>query len=237
MLTRIPIAFLAGLVSVAFPCVLPLVPGYLSAVSAVEASRIGEPGTARRVALATLPFAVGFTLVFVALGAAAAAVAEVLGPRSQAHVAGFVLVVFGLGFMRLLPLPERLVGGGMLVRARESGSRALLGATFAVCAAPCIGGVLAGILVLAGDAGTVARGAVLLFFYAAGIASAFLLVALAFTTAMGAFRWVRDRAHVLQAVSGAALLVLGLLLFFDRYWWLQVAFNRALEALGLDDAL
>lgn len=237
MLTRIPIAFVAGLLSVAFPCVLPLVPGYLSAVSAVEASRIGEPGTARRVALASLPFALGFTVVFVALGAGAAAVAEVLGPRSQAHVAGLVLVVFGLGFMRLLPLPERIVGGGVLVRARATGSRALLGAAFAVCAAPCIGGVLAGILVLAGDAGTVTRGAVLLFFYAAGIASAFLLVALAFTTAMGALRWVRDHAELLQLVSGAMLVALGLLLFFDRYWWLQVAFNRALEALGLDDAL
>lgn len=237
MLTRIPIAFVAGLLSVAFPCVLPLVPGYLSAVSAVEASRIGEPGTARRVALASLPFALGFTVVFVALGAGAAAVAEVLGPRSQAHVAGFVLVVFGLGFMRMLPLPERIVGGGVLVRARATGSRALLGAAFAVCAAPCIGGVLAGILVLAGDAGTVTRGAVLLFFYAAGIASAFLLVALAFTTAMGALRWVRDHAELLQLVSGAMLVALGLLLFFDRYWWLQVAFNRALEALGLDDAL
>ena len=234
---RIPIAFLAGLLSVAFPCVLPLVPGYLSAVSAVEASRIGQPGTARRVTLATLPFALGFTVVFVALGAAAAATAELLGQRSQAHVAGLVLVVFGLGFMGLLPLPERIVGGGMLLRARGTGSRALLGAAFAVCAAPCIGGVLAGILVLAGDSGTVARGAVLLFFYAAGIASAFLLVALAFTTAMGAFRWVRDRAHVLQFVGGAMLVALGLLLFFDRYWWLQVTFNRALEALGLDDAL
>jgi cytochrome c-type biogenesis protein len=237
VLSRIPIAFLAGLLSIAFPCVLPLVPGYLSAVSAVEASRLGQPGTARRVALATLPFALGFTVVFVALGVAAAAVAEVLGARSQAQVAGLVLVVFGLGFMGLLPLPERIVAGGLLVRARETGSRALLGAAFAVCAAPCIGGVLAGILVLAGDAGTVVRGAVLLFFYAAGIASAFLLVALAFTRAMAAFRWVRDRTNVLQAVSGAALLALGLLLFFDRYWWLQVAFNRALDSLGLDDAL
>jgi cytochrome c-type biogenesis protein len=237
VLARIPIAFVAGLLSVAFPCVLPLVPGYLSAISAVEASRLGQPGTARRVAIASLPFALGFTVVFVVLGAAAAAIAEVVGPRSQLHLAGLVLVVFGLGFMGLLPLPERIVGAGVLLRARGTGSRALLGAAFAVCAAPCIGGVLAGILVLAGDAGTVARGAVLLFFYAAGIASAFLLVALAFTRAMAALRWVRDRANILQAVSGSALLVLGLLLFFDRYWWLQVAFNRALDALGLEDVL
>ena len=236
MIERIPIAFLAGFASVVTPCVLPLVPGYLSAVSAVEANRLGQPGTARRVVLASLPFVAGFTVVFVVLGAGAAAIGSVLSSDRQAELAGLVLVVLGLTFVGLLPWPERIVAPGLLERARGR-SNALLGAAFAVCAAPCIGGVLAGILVLAGDAGTVARGAVLLFFYAAGIASAFLLVALAFTRAMSALRWVRDRANVLQLVSGAGLLVLGLLLFFDRYWWLQSIFDRALDALGLEDAL
>ena len=234
MATRIPLAFVAGLASVVFPCVLPLVPGYLSTVSAIEASRLGQPGTARRVAVASLPFFAGFTAVFVALGAAAAAVAETIGERMQAHVAGFILVVFGLAFMGLLPLPKALVAPGLLSAARGRGSSALLGAAFAVCAAPCIGGVLAGILVLAGDAGSVARGAVLLFAYSSGIAFAFLLAGVAFARTMGAFRWVRDRYAVLQAVSGAMLFGLGLLLFFDRYYWLQVLFNRALDAAGIE---
>jgi cytochrome c-type biogenesis protein len=235
MAERIPIAFVAGMASIVFPCVLPLVPGYLSTVAAVEASRLGESGTARRVAVRTLPFFAGFTVVFVALGAGAAAIAETIGPRTQLHVAGFVLVVFGLAFMGLLPLPDRLVATGLLNRARSRGSGALLGAAFAVCAAPCIGGVLAGILVLAGDTGTVARGAVLLFFYSAGIAAAFLAAGIAFTRAMAVFRWLRDRWVLVQAVSGAALVAIGLLLFFDRYWWLQVGFDRALAALGLDE--
>src|SRR6266540_1829022 len=109
MAVRIGVAFLAGLASVITPCVLPLVPGYLSAVSAVEANRLGERGVARRVAVGSLPFIAGFTGLF----------------------------------------------GG----ARRSGSRALLGAAFATCAAPCIGPVLAGILVLAGDTSTVLKGA------------------------------------------------------------------------------
>ncbi|MEX2211177.1 MAG: cytochrome c biogenesis protein CcdA [Gaiellaceae bacterium] len=233
MAERIPIAFAAGLASIVFPCVLPLVPGYVSAVTAVEASRLGEPGSARRIALRSLPFFAGFTAVFVALGAGAAALAEVIGPQTQLQVAGFVLVVFGLAFMGLLPIPQGLVGARLLARAR--GSSALLGAAFAVCAAPCIGGVLAGILVLAGDAGTIARGSILLFFYSVGIAVAFLLVGIAFARTMSVFRWLRDRWVVVQAVSGAALVALGLLLFFDRYWWLQVGFNRALSAIGLDD--
>jgi cytochrome c-type biogenesis protein len=235
VLDRIPIAFAAGVVSVLTPCVLPLVPGYLSAVSAVEAGRLGQPGVARRVALASLPFFAGFTVVFVLLGAGAAAVAEAIPERSQAHVAGFVLVVFGLAFMGLLPYPKRLAAPGLLTRARSGGSAAVLGAAFAVCAAPCIGAVLAGILVLAGDAGTVLRGAGLLAVYSAGIAAAFLLAGIAFVRAMAAFRWLRDRYVAIQAVSGATLVALGLLLFFDRDWWLRIVLNRALNAVGLDE--
>jgi len=233
VLTRIPIAFVAGLVSVAFPCVLPLVPGYLAVVSAADA-RLGEDASARRILLGGVPFFAGFTVVFVALGAGAAAVAEAVGPQLQAQLAGLVLVVFGFAFLGLVPLPGGIVGAGLLARARSRGSNVLLGAAFAVCAAPCIGGVLAGILVLAGDAGTVARGAVLLFFYSAGIAAAFLLLGLAFARAIGAFRWVRDRYRPIQAVSGATLVALGLLLFFDRYYVLQVLFARALRAVGIE---
>src|SRR5438552_15626426 len=108
MLAKIPVAFAAGLVSIVFPCVLPLVPGYLSAVSAVEAGRLGEPGVGRRVARASLPFIAGFSVVFVALGAGAAALGGAISDRRvQSGVAGFVLVVIGLAFVGLLPWPER----------------------------------------------------------------------------------------------------------------------------------
>ena len=233
MITSGAIAFLAGLASIATPCVLPLVPGYLSTLAAVDVSRLGESRVARQVVLATLPFLGGFTIVFVALGAGAAALAGVFDPREQELVAGFVLVVFGLGFMGVLPLPKRLVAPNLLAGARRRGSNALLGAAFAVCAAPCIGGVRAGVLVLAGDAGTAMRGALLLAFYSAGIGVAFLVVGVAFVRAMAAFRWIRDRYGVIQVASGAVLTVLGLLLFFDRFWWLRVYMNRALEPLGL----
>src|SRR5436190_4176475 len=104
MAERIPVAFLAGLVSIAFPCVLPLVPGYLSAVSAVEVDRLGERGVGRRVAIASLPFIAGFTFVFVVLGASAAAVASVVTKSAQTQIAGFALVVIGLAFVGLLPM-------------------------------------------------------------------------------------------------------------------------------------
>jgi cytochrome c-type biogenesis protein len=234
VLTRIPIAFLAGLASVITPCVLPLVPGYLSAVSAVEAGRLGERGVSRRVVLATLPFIAGFTVVFVILGAGAAAIGGVVNRRTQTEIAGFVLVVLGLAFIGLLPWPERAVAPGLLGRARSSGSRLLLGGAFAVCAAPCIGTVLAAVLVLAADTSTVLRGSILLAAYSAGLGTAFLLAGVAFAHAMGAFRWLRDHYTAIRVVSGSVLVGLGLLLFFDRDWWLRVLLNRALEAIGLE---
>src|SRR5207248_6685821 len=151
MAERIPVAFLAGLVSIAFPCVLPLVPGYLSAVSAVEVERLGERGVARRIVVASVPFALGFTVVFVVLGAAAAAVGGVLDKDRQTEVAGFVLVVLGRAFAGLIPGPERLVAPGILGGGRQSGSRAVLGGAFAVCAAPCVGVALAAVVPLAAD--------------------------------------------------------------------------------------
>ncbi len=231
--TRLAISFVAGFASVVTPCVLPLVPGYLSALSSVEAGRLGERGTARRVVVSSLPFVLGFTVVFVVLGAGAAAIGGVLSGSAQTDVAGFVLVVLGLAFVGLLPLPERAIAPGLLAGARRRGSGALLGGAFAVCAAPCIGTVLAAVLVLASDTGTVLKGAVLLAAYALGLAVAFLLAGIAFARAMGAFRWLRDRYTVVQAASGLVLVGLGLLLFFHRDWWLHVALNRALEAVGL----
>jgi cytochrome c-type biogenesis protein len=221
-------------VSIAFPCVLPLVPGYISAISAVEVDRLGERGVAKRVVVASVPFALGFTVVFVLLGATAAAIGSWVDQETRTKVAGFVLVVLGLAFAGFLPWPERMLAPGAISRARASGSRALLGAAFALCAAPCVGVVLGAILALAADSRTVVRGCILLAAYSLGITVAFVLIGIAFTHAMAAFRWVRDHYDVIRLASGLTLVALGLLLFFNRDWWLSVMLNRALEAIGLD---
>src|SRR5262252_2220908 len=230
---RLAVSFAVGFASVITPCVLPLVPGYLAALSNVEAGHLGERGTARRVVVASIPFILGFTVVFVVLGAAAAAIGTVVSGNARTEIAGFVLVVLGLAFMGLLPIPERVLAPGLLTGARRRGSGALLGGAFAVCAAPCIGSVLGAVLVLASTSGTVLKGTVLLAAYALGLGAAFLVAGLAFARAMGAFRWLRDRSQLIQIASGAMLIALGLLLFFHREWWLQVAVNRALIDLGL----
>ena len=237
-LSSIPVAFLAGLVSFLAPCVLPLVPGYLSAVSAVDADKLGHPGNARRVVVASVPFVLGFTAVFVLLGVGAALVGgRLLSDQFLLErIAGFVLVVFGFAFMGLLPWPERLLGAGLLRGARSRGSRLLLGGAFAVCAAPCIGPVLAATLVLAGSSDTVVEGALLLAVYSLGLAVPFVLAGAIFSRAMGAFRWIRDHYRAIQVVGGAIMVALGLLLFFERFYVLRVYLNRFLEWLGVEPA-
>jgi cytochrome c-type biogenesis protein len=226
---KLPVAFLAGFVSVVTPCVLPLVPGYLSALSSLQPGQLAE----RRVVRASIPFILGFTVVFVVLGAGAAAIGNVVSANAQTEIAGFILIVLGLAFVGLLPMPERVVAPGLLVGARRRGSGALLGGAFAVCAAPCIGTVLAAVLVLASNTGAVLKGAALLAAYALGLGAAFLVAGVAFTRAMASFRWVRDRYKLIEVASGVILIALGLLLFFHRDWWLHVALNRTLDAIGL----
>jgi len=236
-LTQIPVAFVAGFLSFLAPCVLPLVPGYLSAVSAVEADRLGEAGSAGRVARASVPFVLGFTVVFVGLGAGAAAIGgSILHDQFLLErVSGFVLIVFGLVFMGLLPWPERLLGAGVVQGARSRGSRFLLGGAFAVCAAPCVGPVLGSILLLAGSTKTVAQGSVLLLAYSLGLAVPFVLAGALFTRAMGFFRWLRNHYTVIQVASGVLLVALGGMLFAGKFYVLRIYLHRALDRIGLGD--
>jgi cytochrome c-type biogenesis protein len=227
--------FLLGFASIAFPCVLPLVPGYLSAVSAVEAKRLGDPGVGRRVALASIPFVVGFSVVFVALGAAANVIGSVMSEETKQAFAGFILVLAGLAFMGLLPWTDRLVAGGLLEGARSRGSRVLLGGAFAICAAPCVGPFLAEAFAAASNSETVLRGSAWLLAYSAGLGVAFLLIAVFFVRGMTFFRWMRDHYRWFSLVGGAILVVLGLLLFFDEFWRVQAYTHRFLEAVGLGD--
>jgi cytochrome c-type biogenesis protein len=203
----------------------PLVPGYLSPFSRGRGSSgSASAGAERLVHPRSVPFVAGFTFVFVRSGPARA-LAGIVDKRVFEEIAGFVLVVIGLAFAHLLPIPQRLVAPGLLVGARDSGSKVLLGGAFAVCAAPCVSPILVSALVLAGSSSTVAQGALLLLAYSLGLAVPFVLAGLVFVPAMGSFRWLRDRFHYFEIGGGIVLVALGLLLFFDRLWWLRSAFN------------
>ena len=189
------------MISIITPCVLPLVPGYLSAVSAVEADRLGQPGAARRVALASLPFILGFTVVFVVLGIAAASIGGVLPSDRQLELAGLILVVIGLTFIGLLPWPERLIAPGLLTGARQRNSNhaprcGLRGLRGAVHRRGARVDPRDRVDELGAQGRVPARGLL------GGPGLAFLLAAVGFTQAMGAFRWLRDHYTVIRVIGG-----------------------------------
>jgi cytochrome c-type biogenesis protein len=206
------VAFSAGLLSFATPCVLPLVPAYLSAIGA----RSTDP---RRALLASLPFVLGFSLVFVALGASAGLAGGALTDHrlQLVKLSGIVIVAMGLVMLGLIRLPalDRSFAPG-LGPARASGSSVLLGGAFGLAWTPCIGPVLGSILTLAATGATAARGAALLAAYAAGLAVPFMVAGVALGKVMSGARRVRDHYHLVRAVSGAVLIAAGLLVFFDK---------------------
>ncbi len=207
-------AFAAGIVSFSSPCVLPLIPGYLSFVSGVGFDELGS--RPRRVVTSTGAFVVGFTAMFVALGAGAAWFGTVLltNRRPLEIVAGTFIALAGLVYAGL-PLPRFLLAERR-IEVRSEGKSALTaslaGLAFAIGWTPCIGPTLAAILALAAAGGSAQEGAVLLAVYSLGLGLPFLLFGLAFTRALGLVRVMRRHWRVVAVTSGGLLFTFGVLL-------------------------
>jgi cytochrome c-type biogenesis protein len=230
----VPSAFVAGVLSFASPCVLPLVPaylGFLTGAGAVEEAAQGEARLRRRAVGLALAFVAGFGAVFVALGATASGIGQLLlayaGPLTVAG--GILLVLFGMHFLGLLRVPLLYRQARFEPVRRPAGpiGAALVGAAFAFGWTPCVGPMLAAILMIAGAEASVWRGAALLAAYAAGIGVPFV-VAAAFT---GPFlRWAgraKRRLDVVEKVSGALLVATGIVFLSG---WMPVLSGWLLEA-------
>jgi cytochrome c-type biogenesis protein len=172
--------------------------------------------------------------VFIALGVGAA----ILGGRfadyrtSLIHLGGILIVAMGFVMMGLLRIPvlERSLQPAV-EPARMSGSSLLLGGAFGLCWTPCVGPVLASLLLLAGSSRTVGSGAALLAAYSAGLAIPFLLAGVAFGKVMSAARAVRDHYTAIRVVSGSLLVLVGLAMFFDRMWVANAMVNSVVHAV------
>jgi cytochrome c-type biogenesis protein len=232
-------AFAVGFVSFVSPCVLPLVPGYLSAVSGVSLAEI-QHGEKRltRVLLPAIVFCLSFTVVFVALGMTATGLGSTLqdGRGTLDKVAGAVIVALGVLFVvtPFVPKLNREWRPDALISRAGSGGPLVAGAAFAFAWTPCVGPTLGTILTAASVQDTVGKGAILLLFYSAGLAVPFLLTAVAFTRATSAFRWLRDRYLIITAISGVVLIAMGVLLFTGELTTLNLKAQSALDDLGLN---
>ena len=237
--TTVIAAFAVGFVSFVSPCVLPLVPGYLSAVSGVSLVEI-QHGEKRlsRVLLPAIVFCLAFTVVFVALGMTATGLGSTLrdGRGTLDKVAGAVIIGLGVLFLvtPFVPKLNREWRPDALISRAGSGGPLIAGAAFAFAWTPCVGPTLGTILTAASVQDTVGKGAVLLLFYSAGLAVPFLITAVAFTRATAAFRWLRDRYLIITAVSGVVLIAMGVLLFTGELATLNIKAQNALNDLGLN---
>jgi cytochrome c-type biogenesis protein len=206
-------AFAAGFISFASPCVLPLVPGYLSFVSGVSIDELGSHQ--RRVVAATAAFVLGFGAIFVALGAGAGWFGDVLvSHRRPLEIAAGAFVVFaGLVFAGArLPLPLLREKRLHLPRLGGPAAPLLVGAAFALGWTPCVGPTLAAILALSAGGGGALQGAALLGVYSLGLGVPFLLFGLAFTRSLTVTRAMRQHARAFGLASGGALVAFGVLL-------------------------
>jgi cytochrome c-type biogenesis protein len=224
-------AFVAGLLSFVSPCVLPLIPGYLSFVSGVTledmrataggASAAPAPGTRRKILGTSLAFVAGFSLVFIALGASATAVGQMLTEHLAllGKVAGAIIIVFGLHMMGVLRIAWLYADVRVHQVRKPAGvlGAALVGVAFAFGWTPCIGPVLAAILTVAAAQDSVGQGVRLLAVYSLGLGVPFIVTSLAINQFFAAFARIRRYYRAVELASGALLVAVGLLIFTNRF--------------------
>jgi cytochrome c-type biogenesis protein len=227
-------AFVAGLVSFLSPCVLPLIPAYLSFLTGLTVTELSEATggdssvdseaivpSRLDIVVPALLFVAGFSIVFVGLGATASVLGRFLLDYRETieKVAGLVVIAFGILMLQIIKVPW-LYGEARMEMGRTRtfgrGAAVVMGMAFAAGWTPCVGPILGTILALAGSTGDAARGAALLLAYSAGLGVPFVLVALLFGRVRPLLAWLNRHALVISRVAGVLLILVGLLIFSGR---------------------
>src|ERR1700726_2782580 len=228
----IPGAFAAGLISFLSPCVLPLVPGYISAVAGVQPGQI----RARRVIGPSLLFVASFSFIFIMLGLIGqrALHATLTGPTAL-KVSGAVIIAMGVVFVLapFVPLFSRQLHVDKLMQRAGRGGPVLTGAAFALAWTPCTGPTLGAIITAAGASPSAAHGAGLLAVYCAGLGVPFIVTGLAFGTATSAFAVIKRHYPLVIGTGGAVLIAMGILIGTGEFSQLNITVSHWLESLGL----
>jgi cytochrome c-type biogenesis protein len=233
----VPLAFAAGLVSFLSPCVLPLVPGYLSAVTGVAVGDLQRAGW-RRVLGPSLLFVASFSAIFILLGLTATAIGSALNEHQQLleKIAAALIIVMGAFFVAAFFI-ARLNREWHVERLLESagkGGPLIAGAAFALAWTPCIGPTLTAIWAVASTSDSAAHGAFLLGVYSAGLAVPFVVTALAFTRMTTAFDVIKRHYTVIMAMGGVILIVMGVLIWTGEFFRLNSEAQDLLDGAGLN---
>jgi cytochrome c-type biogenesis protein len=231
-------AFVAGLASFLSPCVIPLIPAYLSFMTGLTTAELsGHERSTSRVMVPALLFVAGFSFVFVAMGASASVLGQFLVQyRDIAEkVAGVLVIAFGVLMLGIVKVPwlygeARADMGASRTFGRAAGF--VMGMAFAAGWTPCVGPILGSILALAGSTGSVATGALLLLAYSAGLGVPFLLVALLFDRAAPLLSWFNRHAQIINRVGGVFLVLVGVLIFSGRLGVLATWMGGLLPSFG-----
>jgi cytochrome c-type biogenesis protein len=234
----IPLALAAGFVSFLSPCVLPLVPGYLSTVIGVTPADLKGGVGARRVLVPSLLFIASFSLIFILLGLSATVIGSTLNAHKQTLelVGGALIIAMGLVFLAtpFVSVLNREWHPESLLRLAGKGGPLIAGAAFAIAWTPCTSITLGAILTQAAVSSSAAHGALLLAFYSAGLAIPFLLIALAFERMTDALTVVKRHFPVIIGIGGVVMIALGLLIITGEFTVLNAKANTLLQGTGLD---
>lgn len=216
-------AFFGGLVSFISPCVLPLIPGYLSFISGISVDQLEDMSSKQKrlIISRAILFSAGFTIVFTILGMTASTILSPLSAyrRQMEQVAGLLIIFAGLAISGLFKIPFLNVSKGINFKGDTSSAvgSLLLGMAFAVAWTPCVGPILGSILFYAGSGGTVSSGGILLLIYSMGLAIPMIVTAIAFSRMLSFFGWIKRRYAIIMAVSGALLILMGGFLLFGKF--------------------
>ncbi len=233
----IPLALAAGLVSFLSPCVLPLVPGYLSTVIGVTPADLKGGVGARRVLVPSLLFIASFSAIFILLGLSATVIGSTLNTHKHLleQVGGAVIVLMGIVFLStpFVRFFNREWHSESLLRLAGRGGPLVAGAAFAIAWTPCTSITLGAILTQAAISSSAAHGALLLAFYSAGLAIPFLLIALAFERMTNALAVVKRHFPVIIGAGGVVMIALGLLILTGEFTILNAKASELTRAIGL----
>ena len=228
----IPVAFGAGLISFLSPCVLPLVPGYISAVAGVTPEEIRP----RRVLLPSVAFVASFSAIFIALGLLGQqALRTTLTGPTALKVSGALIVAMGVLFLiaPFIPRLSREWHFGTLMQRAGRGGPVITGAAFALAWTPCTGPTLGAIITAAGASKSAAHGAFLLAVYCAGLGIPFLVTGVAFGTATSALAVVKRHYPIVIGTGGAVLIAMGILIWTGEFTQLNITVSHWLQSLHL----